>query len=268
MRGFNPHGAVASFCRGSAAIAFFALTLLPAAAQQINIQPPAEGNYVLDLAYMIEDEHEKEINETVERLLSEQAIPIIVVTIEGMNQHGGAGMRIETFALLLFNQWGVGIEEFRGETWNKGILLVVSKADRVARIQLGDGWDRQKDVLAQQIMDDQIITRFKQGKFSEGILHGVLALEKMARGEELPGRPTSWLSVALVIGFIGLAIFTVVSLIRRGASGWAWLFWGAVFSILGYLLYSALTNRGGGGNFSGGAFGGGFSGGGGATGSW
>jgi uncharacterized protein len=70
---------------------------------------------------------------------------------------------------------------------------------------------------------------------------------------------------------IGLMIFTVVSLIRRGASGWAWLMWGAVFSIIGYLLYSFLRSSmssGGGGGFSGGSFGGGYSGGGGATGSW
>jgi uncharacterized protein len=61
-----------------------------------------------------------------------------------------------------------------------------------------------------------------------------------------------------------------VSLVRRGSGGWAWLFWGAAFAILGYLLYSFLRSsaRGGGGGFGGGSFGGGFSGGGGAPGSW
>ena len=71
---------------------------------------------------------------------------------------------------------------------------------------------------------------------------------------------------------IGLMVFTIVSLIRRGASGWAWLFWGAIFSLIGYLLYSflrsSMSSGGGGGGFSGGSFGGGYSGGGGATGSW
>lgn len=73
----------------------------------------------------------------------------------------------------------------------------------------------------------------------------------------------------MILGFIGLAIFTVVSLARRGASGWAWIFWGVVFSAVGAILYHMLTNSGGsGGGYSGGSFGGGSSGGGGATGSW
>jgi uncharacterized protein len=91
----------------------------------------------------------------------------------------------------------------------------------------------------------------------------------MARGKALPRQPRPWWHYALVVGAIVLAIFTVVSLIRRGSSGWAWLFWAVIFGIIGAILYHALTNRGGrGGGFGGGSFGGGFSGGGGATGSW
>ena len=91
----------------------------------------------------------------------------------------------------------------------------------------------------------------------------------MGRKLELPTRPRPLWHYALVVGFIGLAIFTIVSLVRRGASGWAWIFWAAVFAIVGTILYQMITSRGnGGGGFSGGSFGGGSSGGGGATGSW
>ena len=61
-----------------------------------------------------------------------------------------------------------------------------------------------------------------------------------------------------------LAIFTIVSLIRRGSSGWAWVFWAAVFAIMVWLFFFFLTNDG----FEGGSCGGGSSGGGGASGSW
>ncbi|MCA9180314.1 MAG: hypothetical protein KDA51_02655, partial [Planctomycetales bacterium] len=61
---------------------------------------------------------------------------------------------------------------------------------------------------------------------------------------------------------------TIVSLVRNGSSGWAWVFWGVVFAILGTILYQVLTSRGSSGSFGGGSFGGGSSGGGGATGSW
>ena len=75
-----------------------------------------------------------------------------------------------------------------------------------------------------------------------------------------------------VIG--GLGLFTIISLIRRGSSGWAWIFWAAVLGVIGAILYQMANSQsrgggmGGGGGFSGGSFGGGFSGGGGASGSW
>jgi uncharacterized protein len=238
---------------------------------EISLERPDQREFVRDLVGMIEPADEEKIRSICDKLLSDKATPIIVVTIESMAKHGGAGMRIETFALLLFNQWEIGHAKLNGQTWNTGILLLVSKGDRKARIELGAGWGREKDALCEQIMQEQIIPRFKQENFSGGILAGVEALDKMARGLELPKKPRPWWHYLLIVAFVGLAIFTIVSLIRRGASGWAWILWAAVFSLVGYLLYSFLTRSSSssdGGGFSGGSFGGGFSGGGGATGSW
>jgi uncharacterized protein len=187
-----------------------------------------------------------------------------------MASHGGAGLRIETFARLLFDQWGIGPEKIAETSWNYGMLLLVSKGDRKARIELGAGWRHDKDLAAQQIMDDLIVPRFRQGDFSGGIRAGAEALDKLARDLQLPTKPvpasTYWIGAAM----LGVVIFTVVSLIRRGSSGWAWLFWGAVFAIIGTILYHLASSRssGSGGGYSGGSFGGGFSGGGGASGSW
>ena len=246
------------------------IVLCPGAtfAQQIDLAPPPEGQFVLDYAGLIDPEDEQKINEIAAASLAEKVIPIITVTIENMAQYGGAGMRIETFATLLYNQWEIGYERVNDEYWNKGILLVVARDDRVTRIELGDGWDREHDDVARTIMDDQIIRSFKQNNFSAGIRRGVEALDKMARGEDLPRPPIPWRNVAIIAAFIGLAAFTVFSLIRRGASGWAWIFWGVVFGILGMLLLNMMRSSGGSGGFSGGSFGGGFSSGGGASGSW
>jgi uncharacterized protein len=237
---------------------------------EIDIERPGDREFVRDLADMIDSADEQRIREMCDKLLTDKATPIIVVTIASMADHCQAEMRIEAFATLLFNQWQIGHAELGNQAWNTGILLLVSKNDRKARIELGAGWRREKDALCDQIMQNHIISRFKQGDFSAGIVAGVEGLDMMARELELPKVPRPWWHYGLIVGFIGLAIFTVVSLIRRGSSGWAWLFWAAVFSLLGVLLYHMLTSRGGGsgGGFSGGSFGGGFSGGGGSTGSW
>lgn len=240
---------------------------------KITIERPGEREFIKDLADIITPEDRKKIQEIADKLLKKNGTPIIVVTINSMADHNGAGMRIETFARLLFDQWGIGHAEIHGKPWNTGILLLVSKYDRRARIELGAGWKRDKDAQALEIMNERILPHFKDGDYSTGILAGVEALAAMAEGLALPAPPTKprpWWHYALIVAFVGLAIFTVISLIRRGSSGWAWLMWAAIFGLIGYMLYQFLqsSRRSGGGGFSGGSFGGGFSGGGGASGSW
>ncbi len=248
-------------------------TVGTAADMRITLDPPGQREFILDGAQLLDEETEAKLRANCDKLLTDKAIPIIIVTINSMADHGGAGLRIETFARLLFDQWGIGHAELnsgRGGSsfsWNNGILLLVSKGDRKARIELGADWGREKDQLCKQIMDRRIVPKFRQDDYSRGISAGVEALDAMAREKELPKVPRPWWHYALIVGFIGLAVFTFVSMFRRGSSGWAWLFWAAAFSLVGYLLYNLLASSGGGG-FSGGSLGGGFSGGGGASGSW
>ena len=238
----------------------------------IDLQPPGQREFILDKADLLTPEDEQKIRDLADKLLTEKAAPIIVVTIDSMAAHNGAGMRIETFARLLFDQWGIGPEKLGNTNWNRGILLLVSRRDRKARIELGAGWKHDKDDVCQKIMDDLIIPRFKNGDYAAGIMGGVEGLDKMARELALPKKPVSPWRTVLIIAAVGLGIFTLVSLIRRGSGGWAWVFWGVVMGIVGMILYNALRSSGrsggGGGGFSGGSFGGGFSGGGGASGSW
>ena len=254
-----------------AASAFCQLAVSPASALEITLERPGDREFVRDLANMLDEGAEDRIRKVCDKLLTDKATPIIVVTIESMANHGGADMRIETFATLLFNQWQIGHESIDGEYWNTGILLLVSKGDRKARIELGGGWGRREDGVCRQIMNEQIIPNFKQGQFSQGIEAGVTGLDRMGRKLELPTRPRPASHYLIGLVFFGLAAFTAVSLFRRGSSGWAWIAWGVFFGVVGTILYHMATSSGGGGGgggFSGGSFGGGSSGGGGASGSW
>lgn len=239
-------------------------------ALELTVDRPKEREFVRDLANMIDAGDEEKIRQLCDKLLTDKATPIIVVTIDSMAEYGGEGLRIETFATLLFDQWGIGHARLNGQNWNTGILLLVSKGDRKARIELGAGWGHSEDQQCQKIMDDYIIRNFKKGRFSEGIVAGVEALDKMARKLALPGKPRSKGNLPFMVSLIVLAVFTVVSIVRRGVDGWAWMFWGAIFSVIAFILTALITSNrsGGGGGFSGGSFGGGFSGGGGASGSW
>jgi uncharacterized protein len=260
----------------------------------VGLERPAPRDFLCDHARLVDAADAGRIRDVCNRLLSDTATPIVVVTIDSMAEHGGEGLRIETFATLLYDQWQVGQEKLDGRDWNLGVLLLVSRSDRRARIELGAGFGRRQDAECRRIMDEEIVPRFKQGDDSSGILAGVESLDRMVRrfvghddrstSTQAPGssRPmpaddaTSWRPILVTAGLTALLLFTIVSFVRRGESGWAWLFWGVVLSAVGTILLTMLTRGrrwsgsggGFGGSFGGGSFGGGFSGGGGASGSW
>lgn len=246
--------------------------LLPrvAVAGGLDLERPGQRQFVADHADILDDAAEQEIKRIAARLLDEHATSLVVVTVESMAAHGGERMDIETFSRILFDQWGVGHPTLEQQDWDTGILIVVSEADRKARIELGRGWAHDKDAEARRIMDTYMLPAFREGDYSRGVVDAAAALDRMARTKPLP-EPSSpiwdllaaymWIALAAV-----LVLAILVSLFKSGTSGWGWKLLALIF---GLLLASAL-DRLRPGRCSGrrGSFGGGQSGGGGASGSW
>jgi len=221
-------------------------------------EKPDSENFFVDEAGLIGPEDAKEINHTALMLLIDEKVPIYVVTIRSLADYEASGYSIEGYAADLFDHWGIGSEER-----NYGMLLLVSKGDRKARIELGADWGREYDRQAGEVMGSLIIPAFKRGDYSLGIAQGVQGMNSMARGLSLPKPKAPWWALPLmVIGLIGM-IALIYNLFKTGRSGWAWAILAALAVALFFILRNAAQNSG-----SAGGFGGGFSGGGGATGSW
>lgn len=216
----------------------------------------AKGVWIVDEAGMIDPAEATEINGVATALMRDQRVPLLVVTIGSLMAMNAPHYTIERYAGELFDHWGIG-----DERRNYGMLLLVSQGDRKARIELGKAWAGQHDADAQRAMDTLMVPAFRQGRFSEGILAGVRAMDAMARGLQLPMAKAPWWTLPLFFVLLALAIGAIISLFRSGRRGWGW----ALLAGLGLLLFFMLraSARSGGG-----AFGGGSSGGGGATGSW
>ncbi|MHB1230961.1 MAG: TPM domain-containing protein [Burkholderiales bacterium] len=206
---------------------------------------------------------------------------------------------IEQYALRVAEQWKLGRKKV-----DDGVILVVAKADRALRIEVGYGLEGAlNDATSKRIISEIITPRFKQGDFYGGITAGVDQIIRVIDGEPLPepkGQPAGGIAdiqqyvpiiflLALVVGGVlrsvlgrfpgALATGGAVALI-------AWLFVGTAFiafvagviALFFTLLGGGMGGHGigshyggsgrggfGGGGFSGG--GGGF-GGGGASGRW
>ena len=250
------------------AVALAAVFAAPGFAQKIPLSPPGQRDFVLDAAEMLSDADEQRIKAVCDVLLSETAIPIVVVTISSMKNYGFPDWRIETFARTLFDQWGIGHQEVNGEPWNRGMLLLVSRDDRKARIELGADWGREQDRTCEQIMNDIIVQRFKAGDFPGGITEGVVALDKVARGVKVPGLGAQ----RAASGGAGADAAAGLGGCLAGMGQAIMLPFVLIAGLFSRMFGGGGGGRGGGGfsggGFSGGSFGGGSSGGGGATGSW
>lgn len=206
----------------------------------------------------MDDASQQSVNEIASKLLKEEAIPIFVVTISSLSNKDAANLSIEEYAAKLFNHWGIG-----RQSRNYGMLLLVSRGDRKARIELGEGWAGQHDAEARNVMQQLIIPAFKRDDYSTGIADGVRGMDAMARGLGLPKpTPPAWFWPAVILGGIGL-VFLIFNLFKTGRSGWAWALIALIGTILFFVLRAAMNSSG-----SSGGFGGGSAGGGGATGSW
>ncbi|MEO8002471.1 MAG: YgcG family protein [Arenimonas sp.] len=186
-----------------------------------------------------------------------------------------------------------------------GILLLIAKDDRKARIEVGYGLEGAvPDALASRIIREYLTPKFRQGDFFGGIKDSLQAITKLIDGEALPpamvsdeGKSQPDFVFAGIVGFfigaiVGIFTFIPATLRRISAAGIAGFLVTLMFSfgfstlvaaVVAFLVSSSGNGRfssghsgwgsfggGGGGGSSGGGWsgGGGSFGGGGASGGW
>jgi uncharacterized protein len=165
----------------------FTAAILGLAEPQGDVRYPARPGpreFILDDAELLPAPVQAEIRTLCDETLTQQKVPIVVVTITSLANVGAGSWPIERYAMNLMAEWGIGWED-----WNYGMLLLVSPGDRKARIELGGSWARRKDEEARRVMSQRIVPLFKRGDFANGILEGVKGLRAIALelGAPAPG---------------------------------------------------------------------------------
>ena len=105
---------------------------------------------------------------------------VVVVTLDSLR-----GNSIEEFAVQLGRHWGLGQRDL-----NNGVLLIVARAERKMRIEVGYGLEGLvTDALASQIIAG-MGQDFAQGEFAQGIINGTKAILDTLRRPALAGVET------------------------------------------------------------------------------
>ena len=244
-------------------LCIFPLLFQQAIADKIDYSPYPQPDvgYVSDNANLLSTDEEQRLERWLLLAENKSKVEIFVVTINSLSDYKGAeNNSIETFATALFDTYGIG-----NMPKNDGVLLIISKNDRKARIELGKHYGQDRESDATNIMQNVIVPAFKVGDYPAGITNGTIAIIEDFAGIQLT---FPWHIVAILVAGL-VSILVGISCFISGKRGWGYVFVGIgiilFLWVLGSLIYTIKRSLLHGGS---GGFGGGSSGGGGSTGSW
>jgi len=217
------------------AVSRIALTLLAAGlawgsvfpmAQAVAI-PPNDG-FVTDAAGLLTPEQKQAIEADLGAYRQATSNEIAIVTLPGLE-----GQPIEDVGLEIGRKWGVG-----SKAKNNGILIVIAKEERYARIDVGYGLEGAvPDIVAKGIIERDMVPRFRDGDYGGGITAAIDALKKHIGGEYTADRYTQSAGGFDVGAFFIFLLFAAFQgLLAFMARSRSWWLGGVVGSIGGVVL--------------------------------
>jgi uncharacterized protein len=171
--------------------------LLTAAVYAAEPFYPKPTGYVVDTIGILSPEQKSSLTSMIEFIKQNTTAEIAIVIVNTTFPE-----TIESYAVKLFEQWGIGKKE-----QDNGILILVALADRKARIEIGYGLEPYiTDAAAGRIIREEISPRFKEEKYFDGLWN---ALNRLAL--EIPSSKEGEISKARsnFLGYIILATIVV-----------------------------------------------------------
>jgi len=128
--------------------------------------PPLSGR-VVDQADLLTPEQEQLLTQRLEALQRASSRQLVVATISSLQD-----LPIEDYGYQLGRAWGIGQQGA-----NNGIILLVAPNERRARIEVGYGLEGiVTDALSSQIINREMLPRFRANDYPGGIIAGTDAL--------------------------------------------------------------------------------------------
>lgn len=166
------------------------------ASSALALDVPALRGRVNDHADLLSAPAEARIEETLGALERDQGAQVAVLTIESLE-----GEALEDYSLRVAETWRLG----RADE-DDGALLLIAKADRAMRLEVGYGLEPVlTDVMSRRILDEIVRPRFRSGDFDGGVERAIEAIDGLIRGTStLPPPSASNASGELPPKFFGL----------------------------------------------------------------
>jgi len=119
---------------------------------------------VTDAAGILSEDERESLTEKLADVGAKTGHLVLIVTVPSLN-----GEDVATYTENLANRWAVG-----GRSRDDGVVMLLAMRERRARIAIGRGLAAKlTDTYAQQVMDERIIPRLREGDVYGGIDAGL-----------------------------------------------------------------------------------------------
>lgn len=182
---------------------FLCLACDPASGQPLQPVPALSGR-VVDTVGLLAPDESRRIEAKLGALEREKGAQVVFLLVATT-----APEDIASYANRVGNTWKVGR---RGV--GDGVLLVVARDDRAARIEVAKTLEGAiPDLAASQVIEAVITPAFRRGEFAAGLEAAADRLSALVRGEALPAPARSGVGRAGIEGFelTDLAIFALMA---------------------------------------------------------
>lgn len=139
----------------------------PAANAVQALADPAPAGRVVDQANILSADRERALELQLAAVEREAGPQFVIVTVPSLG-----GRRIEELGLELGRRWDIG-----DRRRHDGVLLIVAPNERMVRIEVGYGLEASlRDERCREIIDRDILPRFRRGDMAGGIEAGTAAI--------------------------------------------------------------------------------------------
>lgn len=135
---------------------------------------PKLSGRVVDQAGMLSESTERQLKGAFERHETKTSNQVVIATVDDLGSK-----TIEQYGYMLGRHWGIGQKDK-----NNGLILLISKNDRMMRIEVGYGLEGvMTDALASSIVQNTIVPFFKRGDFDGGVMAGSTQILNVLSGK-------------------------------------------------------------------------------------
>lgn len=191
--------------------------------------PGDPTGFVNDFAGILNQNEKSALEQALVSFEKETSNEIAIAAIPSLE-----GDTIENYAEKLFVDWKIGKE---GK--DNGVLILVARDDRMVRFEVGYGLEGAlTDAQSAWIIDNEIVPRFRDGKYAEGLNGAVDKIIAATRGEYVPSSNTSSRgTLSEISSYLVIPIFFALSiLLHLFGKTRSWWLGGILGGVAGIIL--------------------------------